>query len=45
MEKEELVDELSHVRGRIGEVESANLENEGNAQLYREQLNVKVTFN
>ena len=33
---------MNHVRGKIEEVEAANLENETNSQLYKEQLNVKV---
>ena len=42
-EKDELVDEMNHARLKLEEVEAANLENEGNCQLFREQLSVKVT--
>ncbi|XP_063689024.1 myosin-15-like isoform X2 [Bolinopsis microptera] len=40
-EKDELLDDMNHVRGKVEEVEAANLENETNSQLYKEQLNVK----
>ena len=42
-EKDELMDEINHMRLKIEEVEAASLENEGNCQFFREQLSVKVT--
>ncbi|KAL5270920.1 hypothetical protein ACHWQZ_G001545 [Mnemiopsis leidyi] len=40
-EKDELMDEINHMRLKIEEVEAASLENEGNCQFFREQLSVK----
>ena len=41
-EKEGLLDEINLLKRNVDELETGNMENEGEAQLYKEQVLIKV---